>query len=127
MVTSAAETVDAYIEEQSPQRAEILRQLRALIKETAPEANETMKYRMPTYELGDGVLCAFASQKQYVSLYFEVEMLDQYRDEFEHLSLGKSCIRFRKMEDLPLDVARTILESTVDRLKASQFGETSKE
>lgn len=117
MVTSKAETVDEYIEEQTPERGETLTELRALIKDTVPGVEETMQYRMPTYEYRSGVLCALASQKQYLSLYVEVEMLNQYRDELEHLNLGKSCIRFRKLDDLPLDVVRAILASTADRLE----------
>lgn len=120
MVTSAADTVEAYLAEQSTGRAEVLGRLRALIKKTVPGAEETMKYGMPTYAYGPGVLCALASQKQYMSLYVEVEMLDQYRDELEHLNLGKSCIRFRKIEDLPLDVIQRILRGTIDRLDAGQ-------
>jgi uncharacterized protein YdhG (YjbR/CyaY superfamily) len=118
VVTSTAETVDAYLAELTEERATALSRLRELIVKVAPGARETMRYGMPTYEVGPGVLCALASQKQYMSLYVEVEMLDQFRDEMQHLNLGKSCIRFRKLEDLPLDLVQVILSNTADRLDA---------
>lgn len=44
--------------------------------------------------------------------------LDPQRAELEHLNLGKSCIRFRKLDDLPLDVIQTILQLTAERLQS---------
>ena len=109
--------VDQYLEQLEPNRREALTKLRALIHEVAPEVVETMQYRMPTYEHGDGILCAFASHKRCMSLYLEVEMLDKHRQELEGLDLGKSCVRFKRLEQLPLDTIRRILEETAERLQ----------
>ena len=46
-----------YFDQLPVQRREALEAVRALILELAPHARETMRYRMPTYELDD-VLCA---------------------------------------------------------------------
>ncbi len=45
-----------------------LQQLRRIILETVPGAEETMQYNMPYYTY-QGMLCAFASQKHYMSFY----------------------------------------------------------
>jgi uncharacterized protein YdhG (YjbR/CyaY superfamily) len=108
--------VEEYLEQLEPQRHAALAEVRALILEEAPEAVETMKYRMPTYEYGSGILCAFASQKRYMSLYMETEAVEDHKAELEGLDVGKSCIRFRKLEKLPLDTVRAMLKETVDRL-----------
>jgi len=84
-----------------------------MVFEVIPDAVETMKYRMPTYEYGDGVLCAFASQKYYMSLYMDTGILENHREKLTGLSIGKSCIRFRKMDQLPLDTTKRMLEETV--------------
>jgi uncharacterized protein YdhG (YjbR/CyaY superfamily) len=104
--------VDAYIENLAPDRKAALEQIRALILGTVPEINETMQYRIPTYEL-DEVVCAAASQKRYISLYMDVELVEEHRDELDHLDVGKSCIRFKRIEDLPVDTIRQILLETV--------------
>jgi uncharacterized protein YdhG (YjbR/CyaY superfamily) len=105
--------VDQYLENLDAPRRAALTQLRALILEEVPDAVESMKYRMPTYDYGGAMLCAFASQKRYMSLYVEPPILDGHREELLHLDLGKSCIRFRSIEQLPLATVRTILQETV--------------
>ncbi|MDR3689180.1 MAG: DUF1801 domain-containing protein [Fimbriimonas sp.] len=56
---------------------------------------------------------ALASQKQYMSLYLMARcyrdgVADRFREEYaatgKKLDMGKGCIRFRRLEDLPLDV-----------------------
>ena len=109
--------VDAYLGNLDPERRRALEALREIIRENAPEADENMKYRMPTYG-EDHIVCAMASQKHYMSLYLDTELVEKYRSELDHLSLGKSCVRFRKLEDLPLDVIRRILKETVQKQSA---------
>jgi uncharacterized protein YdhG (YjbR/CyaY superfamily) len=118
--TQMIEEVDQYLEKLDPQRRAALSQVRSLILETVPDAVETMKYRMPTYGYGEAILCAFASQKHYMSLYLETRIMDRHREELQDLDLGKSCIRFKKVEQLPLDRIRTMLEETVQALDADR-------
>jgi uncharacterized protein YdhG (YjbR/CyaY superfamily) len=87
--------------------------------EVAPDAVETMKYRMPTYEYGDHALCAFASQKHYMSLYMDTDIVEKHREELSGLNVGKSCIRFRKMDQLPMDTVKRMLDETVQMRKST--------
>jgi uncharacterized protein YdhG (YjbR/CyaY superfamily) len=112
--------VQRYLEKLDPERRAALAQLRSLILDTVPKAVESMKYRMPTYNYKDAVLCAFASQKRYMSLYVEPRNLDPHRTQLEHLDLGKSCIRFKTIEELPLELVRSILEETVQAIDADR-------
>jgi uncharacterized protein YdhG (YjbR/CyaY superfamily) len=108
-----SEEVDAYLARLAPDRREALAEVRAVIVDVAPDVVETMKYRMPTYEHEDGVLCSFASQKHYMSVYMDPNLVELHRDAFGGLSVGKSCIRFRKLEDLPLETVQVILRETL--------------
>ena len=105
--------VDTYLSGLEPERRAALAALRLLVLDTVPGVVETMRYRMPTYEYKGGVVCAVASQKNYMSLYMDVDLVERHRDELAGLDVGKSCIRFRKLEKLPLDTVRTILQETV--------------
>lgn len=107
--------VDAYLEELEADRRAALAQLRSLILEAVPGAVEGMKYRMPTYEYEGGILCAFASQKRYMSLYLAPDIVEKHRAELSGLDVGKSCVRFRKLEKLPLDTVGVILEETTQK------------
>lgn len=119
-MTERIEEVDQYLENLDPGRRDALAHVRSLVLETVPDAVESMKYKMPTYGYGDSMLCAFASQKRYMSLYVEPRILDRHRADLQHLNLGKSCIRFKQLEQLPLDTVRTILEETVKTLDADR-------
>jgi uncharacterized protein YdhG (YjbR/CyaY superfamily) len=109
---SSAEVV-AYLEGLDPDRQAALTELRKLILDAVPDVVETTRYRMPTYDYGDHMLCAFASQKHYMSLYMDTEIVGRYRGDLDNLSIGKSCIRFKRLEDLPLDTVRLMLTDTV--------------
>lgn len=108
--------VDAYLEGLKPNRKEALEQLRALVFKTVPEVEESMKFNMPTYDYAGEGLCAFASQKQYISLYMDVDSVAEHSDELSHLNVGKSCIRFTKIEKLSLDTVELILKETVAKI-----------
>ena len=103
------ETVAEYLGELTEQRREALETLRGLVFQVAPDATESMRYGMPAYDVGERELCLIASQEQYVSLYLDPRILDKHRDELEGLSLGKSCVRFRKLEKLPLETVERML------------------
>jgi len=111
-VKEKTEEVEAYFQALAPERRSALEELRSLILEVAPDVVETMKYRMPTYEYED-VLCSLASQKHYMSLYMDTGIVEKYREKLAGLSVGKSCIRFKRLEDLPLDTIRQMLKESV--------------
>jgi uncharacterized protein YdhG (YjbR/CyaY superfamily) len=117
-MSGRAGEVDAYLENLEPGRRKALTEVRSLVLDTVPGAVETMRYRMPTYEHDGRVLCAFASQKHYMSLYMDTGLVEKHRDDLADLDVGKSCIRFRRLEKLPLDTVRTILEETVEKQEA---------
>ena len=54
-----------------------------------------------------------SSQKHYMSLYMDTELVEKHRQALAHLNLGKSCIRFKKLEDLLMDVVRPGLHCKV--------------
>ena len=105
--------VDTYLQELEPERRSALKKLRQLVFEIAPDAVETMAYRMPTYGYGDEMLCAFASQKHYMSLYMDTQVVEKHKSQLQGLSVGRSCIRFKRLEALPLDTVELMLKETV--------------
>ena len=112
---SKSKEVNAYIQEQDPERRTALERLRKLVLETVPDVVETMEYRMPTYDYAGDMLCAFASQKHYMSLYMDTEVVDKHKNQLQGLDIGKSCIRFKRLEALPLDEVELMLKETVQK------------
>ena len=68
---------------------------------------------MPYYAY-HGDLVAFAAQKNYFSVYVmgRGQRLADHRQELGKLNCGKGCIRFKKLEELPLDAVREIVGDT---------------
>jgi uncharacterized protein YdhG (YjbR/CyaY superfamily) len=117
---SKATTVKGYLDELPEDRRKALSKLRTLIRKVAPDADEGMEYGMIGYSMGTPLI-HLASQKGYMALYVGGDgPLDSYRDRLGKLNCGKGCIRFRKLDDLPLDVVSDILTEIVRRRKAGE-------
>lgn len=136
MAQSTAETVDEYLDELPEERRTALEAVREVILENLPEGYvETVQsgmigYVVPlgkypvTYNKQALQLAALASQKNYFSLYLinvygdpETErwFVEEYRASGKKLDMGKSCVRFKRLDDLPLDlVGRAIARTPVD-------------
>jgi hypothetical protein len=136
MVTSAATTVDEYLDSLPPEREAALAAVRAVILANLPPGyQEGMQYGMigyyvplerypVTYNKQPLGYAALASQKNYMSLYLScVYGSDALKQQFEaeyaragkRLDMGKSCVRFKRLDDLPLDViGRAIAAVPVD-------------
>jgi uncharacterized protein YdhG (YjbR/CyaY superfamily) len=116
LTSMKSKEVDSYLGGLGADRQAALTRLRSLVFEVAPDAAETMQYRMPTYHYRHEMLCAFASQKHYISLYMNTRLVEKYRKSLQGLDIGKSCIRFRRMEQLPLGIIRKMLVESVRNL-----------
>ncbi|MFN7876506.1 MAG: DUF1801 domain-containing protein [Pirellula sp.] len=141
---SKASTVDQYIEELTSDRQEAISAVRKVIlKNIDPSFQETMQYGMIGYSVPHSLYPAgyhcdpkqplpfagLASQKNYMSLYLisaynDTEFDSWIRKAFEKvgkkLDMGKCCIRFKKLEDLPME----IVAEAFRRVRCSQFVES---
>lgn len=136
MVKSRVASVEEYISELPDERTRALKTIRNLILNNLPEGYvEIMQYGMITYVIPierfpktyNGLPLGYislASQKNYMSLYLmyvygnkEAKRIfkDRYIASGKKLDMGKSCVRFKKLEDLPLDlIGETVAATAVD-------------
>ena len=104
-VTAYFKTLDA------PTRATLM-ELRSWILQAAPHTSETMFYGMPTYVLGE-VWVSYKAQKNYLSLYFcEASVVPKHAKALAPLNVGKGCVRFQKIEQLPKKVILEMLRES---------------
>ena len=68
MKTSPPATVDECIAEFAPDVQTVLQQMRSAVRQAAPDAQETIKYAMPTYVL-HGNLVYFAAFRAHIGFY----------------------------------------------------------
>jgi uncharacterized protein YdhG (YjbR/CyaY superfamily) len=105
---SKASTIPEYISGLSPKERSVVAILDKLVRSVAPKGSGSMKYGMPTYALASRFI-AFNSQKNYYSFYADPQIVKRYRTDLPGLDVGKSCIRFRKIEDVSLATLRKIV------------------
>jgi uncharacterized protein YdhG (YjbR/CyaY superfamily) len=114
-----------YIAVLPEERRKILKTIDKVIRVTAPELREFFAYNMPGYGAFDYVnykkelikwpVISMASQKNYVSVYVCAVVdgkyiAEKYKDELGKVSVGKSCIRFKKLEDLNLETFKKVIK-----------------
>ena len=137
---SSAKTVAAYLKELPEDRRSAISAIRDVIRKNLnPGFEEGMLYGMIGYYVPHSLYPAgyhcdpkqplsfacLASQKNYMSLYLigcygnEVEeswLRDQFKQAGKKLDMGKCCIRFKKLEDLPLEVVgEAVRRTTVEQ------------
>ncbi len=120
-----AKSVEEYIASLPPERRKIVEFLDKFIKESAPTLKSHFAYNMLGYgsfkyknhkkEILDWPTISLASQKNYVSIYICAVDKGEYlaekcKDELGKVSVGRSCIRFKKIEDLNLDVLKKVIK-----------------
>ena len=122
---SNATTVEEYLSALPDDRREAIERVRRTILEKLPQGyEEVMNWGMITYQVpletfpntynGQPLMyAALASQKNHMAVYLTgIYMSDEARRDFEaaykatgkRLDAGKSCVRFKKLEDLPLEL-----------------------
>lgn len=113
-MTNKPATVEEYLDALAPGRKTAISRLRKVIRRAAPAAVESMRYGIPTYELGGDRFIALASRKRHMSLYFcDTGILEQHRGDLEGLDVGRSCIRFVELDHLPLPLIQQMLRKQV--------------
>jgi hypothetical protein len=137
VVSSGAKTIEEYLQTLAPDRREAISKVRDVILENLPVGyEETMNWGMISYEIPLSrypktynkqplMMAALAAQKSYMSLYLltvygdkntEAWFHERYKASGKKLDMGKSCVHFRKLDDLPIDlVGETIRRCSVDQ------------
>ncbi|BET67839.1 iron chaperone [Opitutales bacterium ASA1] len=106
---STAPTIAAYLASLPDHAHAVLEPIDALIRRMLPSATGSMKYGMPTFELGKDRYLAYNAQKNYFSLYVDPTVVARHKSLLKGLDVGKSCIRFRRADQLPLETVEVLL------------------
>jgi len=143
---SSATTVTEYLDSLPADRRETIEAVREVILKHVPKGYEeainwsVISYQIPleryptTYNKQPLMYAGLASQKNYCALYLmgvygskslEEELRTAFAKEGKKLSMGKSCIRFKSVDDLPLNaigniIARCSVEKYIEIYESSR-------
>ena len=91
-----------YLAAVPPFRRRRLEAIRTEFLSSTPGVKETMKYRMPTFEIEPN-WAAIANQKHYISIYYcSAELIDSIKRKHPSLRTGVGCARIRDNQEVPL-------------------------
>jgi hypothetical protein len=135
---SEAGTVKQYLEELPAERRRALSKIRNVIRKSLPRGiEESMNWGMICYEVPLAtypgtynkkplMYAALASQKNHMAVYLSCIYSDSdqrkwfenaYRETGKKLDMGKSCVRFKNLEDLPLE----LIGEAISRIGLDEF------
>lgn len=125
---TSATSIEEYFAMLTDERREALLFIDKLIKKAAPSLKPRFVYNMLGYgvfnytnykkEIAEWPVIALASQKNYISLYVcavdgKQYVAEKYKDKLGKVSVGRSCIRFKKIEDLNMETIEEVIKFAV--------------
>lgn len=106
---SGPKTIDEYIAGFPPEVQAILEKIRLTIRKAAPDAAETIKYRMPTFTL-NGNLVHFAAFKKHIGFYPAPRGIEKFRQELSVYEGAKGSVQFPLDKPMPYGLISRIVK-----------------
>lgn len=104
--------IDEYIAGFPLEVREILQQMRSTIKSAAPEAEEAIKYQIPTFVL-NGNLVHFAAFRNHIGFYPTPSGIEAFKNELSAYESAKGSVQFPLDQPIPFGLIKEIVEFRV--------------
>jgi uncharacterized protein YdhG (YjbR/CyaY superfamily) len=108
----APKDIDEYIAGFSNDVQRILEKIRMTIRKAAPDAEEAIKYQIPTFTL-KGNLVHFAAYKEHIGFYPAPRGIEKFKRELSAYEGGKGTVRFPLDKPIPFDLISKIVKFRV--------------
>jgi uncharacterized protein YdhG (YjbR/CyaY superfamily) len=109
--------VDEYIGSFSPEVQAILEKIRSTIKQAAPDAQETISYRIPAFKL-NGILVYFAAFKKHIGLYPPIRGDAKLEKSIAPYAGAKGNLQFPLDQPIPYRLIERIVKFKVKQNKS---------
>lgn len=123
---SAPGSIDAYIAAFPSDVQALLEQIRMIVQEVVPQAEETISYGMPTFTLHGHYLVYFAAYKKHIGLYPAPTGVAEFQEALAHYGAGKGTLKFLLKQPMPFDLIRRFVAFRA-REVVDQAGATARE
>ncbi len=105
-------TIDEYIAQFPKNVRDVLEDLRRVIRESAPEAEEAISYQMPAFKL-NGVLVWFAAFKNHIGFYPKTSAIEAFKEELSDYEVSKGTVRFPLGKPIPFNLVKKMVKYRV--------------
>ncbi len=106
--------VDGYIDGFPAETEAILKTIRKIILDAAPDAVEGMNYGMPSYKTGGKPLVYFAGYKNHIGFYATPSGHEAFDKELKGYKQGRGSVQFPLNKPMPYDLIRQMVEFRVE-------------
>jgi uncharacterized protein YdhG (YjbR/CyaY superfamily) len=114
MTTSKPKDIDEYIARFPIDIQKILEQIRVTIKKVVPDAEETISYGIPTFNLKGTYLIYFAAYKNHIGFYPVPGAIEQVDKDFaSYKTSGKGTLQFPLNKPIPLNLITKLVKFKV--------------
>jgi len=114
----SSKTIDEYIAWFPAAVQKILKQIRAAVRKAAPEAEEAIKYGIPTFVLNEN-LVHFAAFKNHIGFYPTPSGIEAFKKELSGYKSAKGSVQFTIDEPMPLGLIEKIVKFRVKEARAA--------
>jgi uncharacterized protein YdhG (YjbR/CyaY superfamily) len=115
---ATARSIDEYIAVFPPETMKALTQVRALVRELAPYATETISYAIPTFDLNGRHLVHFAGYAKHIGFYPIPSGIEAFKEELAPYKQGRGSVQFPLDKPMPMDLIRRIVEFRIAENRA---------
>ena len=119
MTEALAKDFEAYAKRFPRDVQQRLRAMRRAIREAAPEATETISYKMPAFRL-DGIVVWFGAHASHIGFYPGASGIAAFAKELSAYKSAKGSVRFPFDEPLPLALVARIVKFRVEEQRAKR-------
>jgi uncharacterized protein YdhG (YjbR/CyaY superfamily) len=118
--------VDEYIKLADKDKQDLLKRVREIVKDTIPDAEESIAYGMPAYSWKSSSskksepLFYFAAMKGHLGLYPTPGPIEVYKDILTKYSTSKGCVRVPYKESVPEKIIQKLLKERLKEIKKLQ-------
>lgn len=110
MKATEANDVDSYIAGFPKNVQKLLQQMRKTIRKAAPDAEEAIKYGIPTFVLNGKNLVHFGGYKAHIGFYPAPRAIEAFKDELAEYAGAKGTVQFPLDHPLPHDLIARIVK-----------------
>jgi len=111
-------TIDEYISQFPKEIQSILERLRKTIKESAPKAEETISYNIPTFDMNGKHLVHFAGFKKHIGFFPTSSLIVAFKNELSEYKTSKGTIQFPIDKPIPFSLIKKVVKFRVKENKS---------
>jgi len=101
--------IDEYLNKLDPLQRNELERIRSIVKEVAPNANESISYGIPTFKVNNKPLAHFAAFKDHLSLFPTSKPIEILKDKLTGFTIARGTIHFTPEKRLPKSVIKKLI------------------